>query len=236
MAFSTSDHIIVYSYGAYFDIIRLNSSFEQLLAHQQVARLNELKNEFTETCSSCTCVSTTSKFSVQPLGMFTKEENKSILKTLCYVDEKDYTLFNSESKKHAIETTFYLNNKLVNQIHQWWPMATFYHHSSLIFDQLDHGVHVFISKQSMEISYIKDQKVAFYNVFEINNKEESIYYLSVALEKHKLHLHHTPINVYADNAIVNEFISFWKKYIPQDAIKTPKLNSLTSSINHLIIP
>ena len=236
MSISPNDHIIIYAFGETLICFRLNSTKQALVTHTKYASINGLAGNITQPSSSCSFISSTSKFTLLPGNLFNALDKQLILDKVCHVGTSDHLFYNSVSLKKQIDTAFYLPKETVEKVLSFWPMATFSHHSSLVFDRLKSGLHVNLANKQMEIAYITDETVEFYNVFDINNKEESLYYLSAALEKNKLPLKHTEINLIGDVDVINSITSFWKKYIPAENIKTTQVNTIDTSIDHLTIP
>ena len=236
MSISPNDHIIIYAFDETIICYRLTSSKQVLINQANYQSISDLDGDITKSSSTCSFISLTSKFTHLPADLFNALEKQLALDKVCHVNTSEHLFYTSVSKKKQIDTVFYLQKEVVEKVLSLWPMATFTHHSSLMFDRLNRGVYVSFHSKQIEVACITDETVEFYNVFEINNKEESLYYLSAALEKNKLPLKQTEINLLGDTDVITPFVTFWEKYIPIENIKIADLNTIDRSINHLIIP
>lgn len=112
----------------------------------------------------------------------------------------------------------FLQNEYAHLVSKF-PTIQFKHISSVVCDTQSEGISVnFSSANSYEISLKKDKKLLYFNRFEFENNEESLYYLSLFAEKQKLSLTTETLHVSGEVFADGDILSFWKQFIPQENI------------------
>lgn len=122
----------------------------------------------------------------------------------------------SKSVKHQVETLFYINTNLLLALNQLFPSASIKHHSSVLIDSCKQNTTVFLHEDNMEIVLQKNGKLHFYNCFTLSNKEESLYYLALALEQLNLTIQETTIHVGGDIKDKEILFEYWNSFIPKE--------------------
>lgn len=114
--------------------------------------------------------------------------------------------------KYSLTLCFQEENEKINRLKALIPNADFFHISTFLLDNLQNGFNIFFINNIMYIGVLNETRLMFFNGFEINNKEESLYYLSLTCEKLRLKFNHTIFNVYF-GAKLKTYRPFWGDYI-----------------------
>jgi hypothetical protein len=114
-----------------------------------------------------------------------------------------------------------------------FPTVKTKHISSILCDSVSEGIHInFSSELSYEIVIKKSKQLKYFNRFSFENEEESMYFLSLIAEEHKLNLTKEKLHLSGKIFSDSTTLSFWKQFIPSENIifndiETSQMNAVS---------
>lgn len=167
----------------------INSISKEIEAFDKVGSIADI--EFRQfTFSDVHVIVVDNQFTLIPENIFNEEKAASYLNFSTETTE-DCSIIISKNQQHSLNTIWYLNNMLKNNIIQYWPGSTFSH---LISKKLENTKEneenntLFVDslKGSLSVILFTKQKLQIANQFEINGDEDALYYLLLSLEQSKV--------------------------------------------------
>ena len=193
--------------NTYFGIERIN--FEDDFLSK-----SELLKQVTPKKISCSINNLA--FSLVPLALFDEDNLASYLKLSGDTNNNKF-LFSISSKKNVV-TCYKTSEELTNYILKSFPNTNFVHFSTIFIESITQGVHVnFSSKSTFECAFVNERGLLFYNGYEYNTPEETLYFLSLICDKFELDVQKIKISVSGD--ITNNINELWDDYIPKSNLQ-----------------
>lgn len=205
-------------------ISRESKTFEEAIKSSEIVSL------VTPQTVSCTVVN--SHFTLVPKALYNTELKENYLKQITQLLDtqivKEDELMNKE-----IISCFAMERELNSNLLKVFPTVKTKHISSVLCDSAPEGVSInFSTELSYEVVIKKEKKIMYFNRFQFENKDESIYYLSLIAEKHGINLAKEPLNLSGKIFADSETLLFWKQFIPEEnitfnAIEVSQMNAVS---------
>ncbi len=161
----------------------------------------------------------TDDFTLIPNALF-EEEHKATYATFNFNLKEDYKVLTSKLTKYNLTICYAINEIMFHKLNTLVPGIQFNHYGKPLIESIDNEFHVhFVGKNQLEITVSERNTLLFYNRFYCNNKEESLYYLSLVLEKLNKDIKLQPFVLSGNINSTSEIYNFWKTYIPEKNIK-----------------
>lgn len=182
---------------------------------------------------SVSCALANSHFTLTPVSMYQDNQQESYtnfaLPVIPETQVKSDLLTNKE-----IVNSFRLTSQVKNELTSLFPQLTFIHLGSILIDSLTDGFHVnFSTPTEFEVVVINNDDLTFFNRYEAENAEESLYYLGLVAEKLGVDLQKVKIGVSGFVDKKGETLSFWNQFIPKEnltfnEIEASQLNAIST--------
>ena len=198
---------------------------------KQVLGSSEIVSKCTPSSVSCSIINST--FTLVPSSIFSENNIHQYLSLSTSESETDSIANIDNHQKNQAVTCYVIERNIRESLLSIFPNSIFKHISTILCDSVKDGLHINHSEEkSYEIVYKKNSKLIFCNRYTYENKDESLYFLSLIAEKLKLDLNKTNISL---SGIVNkngDMFSFWKQFIPEEnlifsEIETSQLNAVS---------
>lgn len=151
-------------------------------------------------------------FSLVPKALF-DETNLTSYLNLSGDKENDKLLYSVSNKKEVV-TCYKTTKELSNYVLANFPNANFTHFSSIFIDSIKQGVHInFSSNKTFECAFVNEKGLLFYNGYEYNTPEETLYFLSLICDKFELDVQKIKISISGN--LTNGINKLWSDYIPK---------------------
>lgn len=164
------------------------------------------------TPKSISCSINNLAFSLVPLALF-DETNLNTYLNFSGDKENDKLLYSISSKKNVV-TCYKTTEALTNYILKSFPNANLAHFSTVFIDSIQLGVHInFSSNKTFECAFVNEKGLLFYNGYEYNTPEETLYFLSLICDKFELDVQKIKISVSGN--LTESITKLWEDYIPK---------------------
>jgi len=166
--------------------IAINSISKEIEAFDKVGAIADLafnQNKFTDV----NVIVVDSQFTLLPESIFDEQKVSSYLNfSTETLDNCDIRI--SKNQQFSLNTIWYLNAELKNNLIQNWPGATFSHLISHKLDNTNENeatntLFVDLLKGSISIILFTNQELQIANQYETNGDEDALYYLLLTLEQ-----------------------------------------------------
>ena len=232
-------HLSIEIYLNRVSLLLVNKQNSKPEAIEHLARDNQDFGELIEQSSivslaSPSTISATlinSVFSLVPKALFQEENTELYLAQVADISQNHLVKSDTFITQNII-TCFVIDSGIHAQLISKFPTVQLKHISSVLCDSISDGVAInFSSPNSYEIAIKQEKKLTYFNRFEFENKDESLYYLGLAMEKHGLDMAQTKFQLSGEIFKDGETLSFWNQFIPQEnitfnAIAASQLNAI----------
>ena len=195
------------------------------ISHQPSNIQNDIKDELLQAHFAKTKISLkTQKFTFIPTELFHESAVANFTK---YIDAQDNEEVCIKNLEHARLTIIYTLPKLqLDKISSYFPTAEiypqiipFYNGVAYAFGQIGFS-QLFINFKSnlMEVIIIHQHQFQFYNMFDVQNEEEIMYFLLLAAQENNIKPASTTVKVSGDILLNSSTYQQISKYFPQTEI------------------
>jgi len=183
--------------------------------------------------NSVSCSIANELFTLIPKAIFNESDLLTYLNFNIDLNKESIPHFNELTNKELIVGYGILRDSY-EKITKQFPQVQFLHQATVLIKSLPSGLHVnFSDSASLQIINIQDNKLVFYNQYQFEIPEESMYYLGLAAEKLNLDLQNERISVSGNVKKNGDILSFWKQFLPEEntifnEIETSQANVLST--------
>lgn len=184
------------------------------------------------TPKTVSCVVTNSQFTLVPKALYSPSNKADFLDQVVDLNS-DVMVKEDQFLNNETVACFAMSKQQNEELLTLFPTVKIKHISSILCDSIADGISInFSTELSYEIAIKKEKKLLYFNRFSFENEEESLYYLSLITEEHKLNLTkeklHLSGKIFSDSAT----LSFWKQFIPSENItfndiETSQMNAVS---------
>jgi len=187
-----------------------SQDFTQLISQSKITSI--------ATPNSVSATLINSLFSLVPRALYQEEHKETYLSQVVSLST-EHKVKSDSFLTQDIVTCYGINTELETQLLTKFPTVQIKHISSILCDLLLDGVAVnFSSPNSYEIVVKQDKKLLFFNRFEFENKDESMYYLGLVMDELGIAIRTTKFQLSGEISKEGETLSFWNQFIPQENI------------------
>ncbi len=183
--------------------------------------------------NSVSCSIANELFTLIPRAIFSEDELSTFLNFNVNL-ENDITLLYTELTNKELVVGFGISKDAYLKITKQFPQVQFIHQAAVLIKSLPNGLHVnFNDSTSLQIVQLKENKLVFYNQYQFESPEESMYYLGLVAEKLGLNLQKERISISGNVKNNGEILFFWKQFLPEEntifnEIETSQANVLST--------
>lgn len=182
---------------------------------------------------SVSCAIVNSYFTLTPASMYQSNQQEAYTDFSLPAIPKTLVKSDLLTSKEVVNS-FRLTDQVKNELTSLFPQLTFIHLGSILIDSLTNGFHVnFSTPLEFEVVVINNDNLTFFNRYETENAEESLYYLGLVAEKLNLDLQKIKIGLSGFVDKKGETLSFWNQFIPKEnlifnEIEASQLNAIST--------
>lgn len=216
---TNNSHLSIEINGNVVNLALLNLDTHTYFGLESISNENDFlsKSELLKTISpkSVSCSINNLFYSLVPSALFDENNIEAYLNLSASVKGKtNYSI--SETKE--VITCYKAPEELLNYILRKFPNAKFYHFSTIFISSIAQGVHInFSSESTFECAFVNEKGLLFYNGYEYNSPEETLYFLSLICDKFELDVQKIKISVSGD--ITSKIKELWDNYIPKNNLQ-----------------
>lgn len=154
-------------------------------------------------------------FSLVP-KTYSENEEEDVFLNLTQGFSDKISIIKNEIKGEK-ELVFGVNINMLDKLIDVFQGVRFFHSSAIFLNSIESGkaqeIHINLISNFLEIAVTNGDELLFYNNFEINSKEDFLFFTLYVAEKIGLDLNKIPLKYYGNLSPKTEYFQLLKKYI-----------------------